>query len=147
VRVLFLDIDGVLNRADFQPGDGPDLELRHWIEPELARRLSEIIQVTGTHLVLSSDWRLENDLPYLQQELLAAGVTGQLVGTTPVLEDLRWREIHAWMTEHGIASEDAVIVDDTHDMGPLRRRFVRTSSQDGLDAHAADAILRLFGAT
>jgi len=143
VRVLFLDIDGVLNRAGVQPAD--DLRLHAWIEPDLARRLSEVVVATGADLVLSSDWRLDHELSWLQDELAAAGVVGTLVGTTPALNDLRWREIHAWMTEHAIETEAAVIVDDMRDMGPLRRRFVRTSSNAGLDDAAAKAIVNLFG--
>jgi hypothetical protein len=144
VRTLFLDIDGVLNRAGFQPQT--ELGLRAWIEPELAGRLSTVVRRTGAQLVLSSDWRVDRELGYLRDELRAAGVDGELVGATPVLvEHARWREIHAWMTEHHVETDEAVIVDDARGMGPLRKRFVRTRSDLGLDATAAEAIVRLFG--
>ena len=144
MRTLFLDIDGVLNRAGFQPDS--DLGLRAWIEPELAGNLSTVVRRTGAQLVLSSDWRVDHELEYLRSELRAAGVDGELVGATPVLVDhARWHEIHAWMTEHHVETEDAVIVDDARTMGPLRKRFVRTRSDLGLDATAAAAIVKLFG--
>lgn len=143
MRVLFVDIDGVLNRAGFQPSD--DLALRAWIEPDLAARLSAVVEATGARLVLSSDWRVDRELGYLRDELRAAGVAGELIGVTPVLDEARWREIHAWMTEHHIETEAAVIVDDGKEMGPLWRRFVRTASEVGLDEAAASAIIKLFG--
>ncbi|HEY4056577.1 MAG TPA: HAD domain-containing protein [Kofleriaceae bacterium] len=121
------------------------LGLRSWIEPELARRLSDMIRATGAQIVLASDWRRGRELPHLRDELRAAGVEGTLIGVTGVLDGQpRWREIEAWMTEHGVGAEDVVIVDDGYDMGELAARFVRVTPLDGLDAGAADAIVTLF---
>lgn len=143
VRVLFLDVDGVLNRAGYHPG--VSVGLRSWIEPELAAQLSWVLRITRARVVLSSDWRLGRELHELHHELVAAGVEGALIGTTPALRGAaRWREIRAWMEEHGVAEQDVVIVDDCHDMGPLAARFVRASPLCGLDAHAAEAIVALF---
>lgn len=143
-RVLFLDIDGVLNRTGFHPGES--VGLRSWIEPELARRLCEVLDATGARLVMSSDWRSGRSLQHLQAELAAAGIARSLLGATPVLGRPRWREIQAWMAEHEIAAESVVIIDDMHDMGPLAARFVRISPLTGLDEDAARAIVQLFGA-
>jgi len=143
VRVLFLDVDGVLNRAGFQPDE--TVGLRSWIEPELARRLCGVLSATRADLVLSSDWRLDSELDELRDELRAAGIDAALIGATPELEGQpRWREIEAWMVEHRVEREAIVIVDDTHDMGKLAARFVRTSPLDGLDEHAARAVVALF---
>jgi hypothetical protein len=143
VRILFLDIDGVLNRTGFHPGES--VGLRSWIEPELARRLSGVIEATDACVVLSSDWRRDRELRHLHEELAAAGVVCSLLGTTPVLGPVRWREIEAWMAEHHVGLESMVIVDDTYDMGPLASRFVRTSPLNGLNEEAARSIRQLFG--
>jgi hypothetical protein len=143
VRILFLDIDGVLNRTGFHPGES--VGLRSWIEPELAHRLSGVIEATGVAVVLSSDWRRGRELQHLQEELAAAGAACSVLGATPVLGQVRWREIAAWMVEHQVDLESVVIVDDTYDMGPLAARFVRTSPLNGLDEDAARSIRRLFG--
>jgi Swiss Army Knife RNA repair-like protein len=145
VRVLFLDVDGVLNRTGFRPAES--VGLRSWIEPDLAQRLCEVIHRTGAALVMASDWRLHRELDELRDELRAAGIDGTLVGTTPELQDQpRWREIEAWMVQHSAAREAIVIVDDLHDMGPLGARFVRTSPLNGLDDAAAQAIVALYEA-
>jgi len=144
VRVLFLDVDGVLNRTAFRPDEV--VGLRSWIEPELARRLSDVLRETGAEIVLSSDWRCGRELQHLRDELRAAGIEAPLLGVTPVLTaQPRWREIEAWMTTHGVDPETVVIVDDGFDMGALAARFVRASPLNGLDESVASAIVALFG--
>jgi hypothetical protein len=143
VRVLFLDVDGVLNRTGFHPGTA--VGLRSWIEPELAQRLTKVIRTTGAEIVLASDWRRGRELPQLRGELHAAGVVGSLLGATPVLAGQeRWREIEARMVAHDVGPEAVVIVDDGLDMGALGARFVRVSPLDGLDEAAAGRIAALF---
>ncbi len=143
MRVLFLDVDGVLNRTGFHPGES--VGLRSWIEPELAQRLSAVISETGAALVIASDWRRDRALQHLRDELGAAGIEGSLLGVTPVLAgQARWREIEAWMIEHEVGPEVIVIVDDGYDMGTLAARFVRTSPLNGLDEEAATAIVAMF---
>ncbi len=143
MRVLFLDVDGVLNRTGFRPRES--VGLRSWIEPELAQRLSDVIRTIGAEVVLSSDWRRGRELPQLRAELHAAGVASSLIGVTPeIAGQPRWREIDAWMTEHGTRPEAVVIVDDGYDMGGLAARFVRASPLTGLDEDVAAAIVALF---
>lgn len=143
MRVLFLDIDGVLNRVGFQPDDV--IGLRSWIEPDLAQRLTDVLRRVGAAIVLSSDWRLGRDRDALVEELRAAGVDGFLRDVTPHLPGQpRWREIEAWLAEQAVAHEHVVIVDDVAEMGPLEDRFVRTRALTGLDEDAATRILQLF---
>jgi len=144
VRVLFLDVDGVLNRTGYRPAVSSGL--RSWIEPELAARLCDVLQRTGARVVLSSDWRKDRELVQLDEELNAAGVACALHGKTPVLGAARWREIEAWMQTHAVTAADVVIVDDGYDMGPLAARFVRVSPLAGLDDDAAARIVALFEA-
>ncbi len=141
MRVLFLDIDGVLNRERYRPVES--LGLRSWIEPDLAQRLCEVLKETGAEIVLSSDWRRGREIELLRGELLAAGI-GPMIDVTKEIHGPRWREIETWMTEHGRTPEQIAIVDDFHDMGPLQARFVRVSPLNGLDGEAARALVALF---
>lgn len=144
-RVLFLDIDGVLNRTGFSPP--ATIGMRSWIEPELAARLAALLEATGAKIVLSTSWRIESGLEKLRGELHAAGIDGSwLLGATPDLDDdERWPEIDAWMREHGVAPESVVIVEDFYEMGPLAARTVMIDADRGLDEAAASAIVSLFG--
>jgi hypothetical protein len=143
-RVLFLDIDGVLNRTGFSPPSTNGM--RDWIEPELAARLAATLETIDAQIVLSTSWRVTSSLEELRADLDAAGIDGsRLLGATPLLEDdQRWAEIDAWMREHGIAPEAVVIVEDFYAMGPLATRTVTTSADRGLDEAAASAIVALF---
>jgi hypothetical protein len=142
VGVLFLDVDGVLNRTGYRPGTS--LGLRSWIEPELAQRLCEVVRATGASIVLSSDWRRDRELTHLSDELRAAGIDAPVHDVTPVLGTSRWTEIQHWMTSRHVAPESVAIVDDGFDMGPLAARFVRCSPLTGLDAMAAAALIALL---
>ena len=142
MRVVFLDIDGVLNRTGYRPVES--LGLRSWIEPELAARLSRLVRAINAVIVLISDWRRGRDLAHLADELRSAGIDGHLLGATPFLGGARWREIEAWMTEHAVSIDHIAIVDDGYDMGPLASRFVRVSPLVGLDEDAAGAVVALF---
>lgn len=143
--MLFLDVDGVLNRTGYRPATS--VGLRSWIEPELARRLSDVLRTTGAAIVLSSDWRRGRDLQQLRDELSAAGIDGTLIGVTPVLGGARWQEIEAWMIANDVSVETMVIVDDGYDMGSLAARFVRASPLNGFDEEVARAIISLFEGT
>ncbi len=140
MRVLFLDVDGVLNRTGYRPAASTGL--RSWIEPDLARRLSQVLATTGAVLVMSSDWRRGRELERLRTELSAAGVVGTLHDKTPELGTFRWQEIAAWLEANPV--DAYVIVDDMYDMGDLAARFVRTSPLGGLDEDAAARIAQLF---
>ena len=143
VRVLFLDVDGVLNRVGFKPEE-PD-GLASWIEEELAARLTALVRETGAVVVMSSSWREDEALDDLRAELARAGVDVELVDSTPVLFGLpRWAEIEAWCEAN--QPERFAIVDDLHDMGPLSAYHVRTNVLAGLDEDAAAAARALLTA-
>lgn len=143
MRVLFLDVDGVLNRTGYQPVQS--FGLRSWIEPELASRLSAVLTRTGARIVMSSDWRVGRTLERIGEELNAAGIPAPVLGKTPELGGPRWREIEAWMAEQSLAREQVAIIDDGFSMGPLDDRFVRVSPLTGLDDEAVVRITKLFG--
>jgi len=142
VRVLFLDIDGVLNRTGYRPRES--VGLRSWIEPELAARVSQLVRTIDAAIVLSSDWRRGREHAQLADELRSAGIDGNLLGVTPVLGGARWREIEAWMADNNVQAESVAIIDDGYDMGSLAGRFVRVSPLVGLDEDAARAVVGLF---
>ena len=143
MRILFLDVDGVLNRKGFEPVDA--VELASWIEPALAARLAAAIRAIDAQVVMASDWRTACSLDELRAQLARAGIDAPLRDITPVIDGQpRWREIEAWMVEHRVHPEDIVIVDDELTMGPLGWRHVRTSPLDGLDEPAAAAIQAMF---
>jgi hypothetical protein len=141
VRVLFLDVDGVLNRTGFKPAEPRGLV--SWIEPELAARVARAAAEQGAHIVLCSDWRIGRTLAALREAFAAHGVVIHDV-TPSACGGGRWREIAAWLAANAVAAGEAAIIDDAFDMGELAHRHVRISPLRGFDDDAAVALRALF---
>jgi len=146
-RVLFLDVDGVLNG-----GVGRGLD-----EVMLAR-LGSIIRHADPAVVISSSWRIEAEL--LRRITLAVErLGGRVVGHTPLPEEVgqgscriiagreRWVEIQDWLDAHPVADGETrrvVILDDEAEMGPLGEYHVRTEYESGLQRQHVERALRLL---
>lgn len=60
MRIVFLDVDGVLNRELQQmshPDNAPDFDIADLLEPSALLYLNELVTETGAKIVLSSAWR------------------------------------------------------------------------------------------
>jgi hypothetical protein len=166
-RVLFLDIDGVLNSHAWfglrgkrmSAGDDQLGRMVHDLDPRAVARLNIILEQTGAKCVLSSTWRKLRGLELTQQALARRGFAFELSGATPECDVVtpgglylgkgRGVEIQAWIDNApgaGWRTDDAVfaIVDDDSDMGPLLPMLVQTSTAYGLtDAEMVRLIHRL----
>jgi HAD domain in Swiss Army Knife RNA repair proteins len=158
MKILFLDIDGVLNSADYMknrrtiPRPTP-----HSIDAPTIPRLNAIIERTGAKVVVSSTWRMGRDKHDLQSILRAHGFIGEIIGCTPigygsmpsgvlVTDCVRGHEIQAWLDEHSDVTTFA-IVDDNSDMAHLTHRLVQTTWSYGLlDEHVERLVQMLGGA-
>lgn len=113
MRVIFLDIDGVLNNTQTvtpagAPWRGPDpaatgapgWNLLVPIEPECMDRLNRMIAASGAKIVISSSWRLFSRWQDLGPALARYGLVGEVIGGTPdLVNDPVWLE--AWRTRDG----------------------------------------------
>lgn len=131
-RIIFLDIDGVLNstRTCIATGGYPGEELEakdltrfDWIAIGLLRRLCES---SGIQIVLSSSWRIIVDIKKLGDAL---GLP--IIDKTPVLASSRGNEIARWLNEHPEVEQWAIIDDDSDMLDSQRSRFVRTDGHEG----------------
>lgn len=105
MKLIFLDIDGVLNKKELRSNIDYTDVIRHDIYgsmyKSLIERLNEITDETGAKIVLSSGWRCET-LEESQAMLKLFGISGEVVGQTPHLGEhcVRGNEILAWLTEN-----------------------------------------------
>lgn len=133
MKVIFLDIDGVLN--DFTNGiyadDTPT-------DQHLAQ-LKYIVEATGAELVLSSSWRMKSrDYKLVVKRL--ADFDMKLFGMTAELRGGRSEEIKDWLNNHREVTS-YVILDDIEMPDELKARQVRTTLAYGLlPSHAKKAI-------
>ena len=137
-RIVFLDVDGVLNTQSSREDD-----VNHLPAQEFLQNLKFLVDSTQCKIILSSTWRLSDykrsqlDHVFLQYGLAINGATPDLEKTARgdrVDEIFLWLEMHAAKSEHVQAW---VAVDD---MDLLRQNprlkeenFVRTSDEKGFN--------------
>lgn len=154
MRVVFLDIDGVLNHCATRGPSATEGEpLPIPIAPECMSRLNRLIAETGAKVVISSSWRLFTSWEHLGPALVRHGLMAEVIGETPDLVNdapwlERWRaregapfayermergwEIREWLAAHPEV-EQFVILDDCSDMAELKPCLVLTDPIAGLD--------------
>lgn len=148
--IIFLDIDGVLNRT---------VSATHiCLDEELVDRLRAITSATGASIVLTTFWREFE--AYIEYILGRHGIRAPILGRTPGLAssprrdsseprfESRSEEILEWLAKHTPPGfQHFVVIDDRDDagLGALRPHFVQTDPDVGLsdnDVEYALAILR-----
>jgi len=162
VKVVFLDLDGVLNR-----GAG------HF-RPENVKWLNRITDRTKAHIVIHSSWRYSRTVEELRRILRAVGVSGEIIDVAPVPhnavrgesgiivldpEDFeqftrglptthnyeRPASIQRWLDGHqDVGPSDFVILDDTGFMAHFGHRHIRTRQSIGLTREHADQAIRML---
>lgn len=134
-KIIFLDIDGVLNVG--YPGHDEYGRLFH---PEFVDNLKRIIDETGAKIVISSTWRY-GGIQRMKDLWTHRSLPGEVIDITPDCNDLyreglfefidsieRGHEIEHWLYENP-GFESYVILDDDNDFLPSQRgNFVRTAN-------------------
>lgn len=162
-KVVFLDIDGVLNPfnrpelSGFQYTEeyrrilqdlaqvGIDDPFAPFLRRENIKELNDLLEQTGAKVVISSTWRILNTLPEIKTMFAYFGFrfNNRIIGTTPNLDAIRGTEISFWLDKHKEVGS-FVILDDDSDMEPHLDRLVQTDPALGLtgeDVERARAIL------
>jgi len=95
MKVVFLDIDGVLNHSAVRHTALPTSEepLPIPIAPECMVRLNRLIAETGAKIVISSSWRKFARWQDLGPALVRHGLMAEVIGETPdLVNDTAWLE-------------------------------------------------------
>lgn len=125
MKVIFLDVDGVLNSSQ----DGFTIKLGTNKHLEL---LKQIVEKTDAKIVLSSSWRISNKTKsFIEAKLNEYGMS--IISATPDLGSSRGEEIKRWLRETNDFIESFVILDDDSDMDEYTRtKLVQTNRDIGL---------------
>ena len=152
MKVIFLDLDGVLNTDRYLKQRDPVAQ--GCIDETKIPLLLRILEETGAVIVLSTSWRLywDPDPALCAPEWWAVGESLARFGLrfyerTPAYNgNHRDREVRDWLDAHKGEVESFVILDDIHfGWGDLADRLVHTSPLRGLTEALADeaiAVLR-----
>lgn len=156
MKIIFLDIDGVLNSRIYD-------RKRNWneqtdIDETRLPLLKSIVDQTGAKIVLSSTWRghwdkspekCDGDGVYINETFAKYGL--EIFDKTPDLGISfdRPDEIRFWLNSQKEAAEKFVIIDDyRYGWADLSDNFVKTNPNFGLgleEEHVALAVALLNG--
>jgi len=165
MKVLFLDIDGVINTVGAEVGyhymgykfpfRKPRTEefLTKHFDPACMYYFYTIIEETGCKIVVSSTWRHGSSLDDMKGWFLDDVISSAIIDKTksldpdkhPALVDKRGRiqrgeEIYEWLERHPEVTTFAVL-DDDNDMDAIRMNFFQTDSHDGLKRELAQKVI------
>lgn len=165
--IVFLDVDGVLNRrstlrgsegvrdCSLRPINNPDVEFTGVVEIAMVAALRRAIEAAGAQIVVSSSWR---------DAFSTAGDFAAAIGIAPPLAsapDLfhkdwktgwkfssqRYHEIDWWLQDHKKTTRYAIL--DDHACIPpdwkLHEHFVRTDAEVGLTNANINRALDILG--
>lgn len=151
IKVIFLDIDGVLNVYGIEHDQYGQIFHEHFVE-----NLRTVINETGAKLVISSTWRFSG-IERMRELWKFRDLPGEIIGITIDCYDLikegrfefyddvtRGHEIQDWIDDNVNRIQSYVILDDDNDFLPGQRgNFVRTSN----NIHHSDCVDIGYGLT
>ncbi len=171
MKVLFLDIDGVINTPGAELGfknmgmgfgrrkprelteDSILTEYSRVFDPSAIYHLGRIIRETEAKIVVSSTWRNGSDLKEMKGWFLDPVIAEAIIGKTdsfystshPDLVDKEGRVQRGEEIYAWVQEHSEVtkyaILDDDSDMDAVRGSFFRTDGWDGLNRRTADKVI------
>lgn len=132
MKVIFLDIDGVLNSDEyFDKIKNLNIQgIESEVDVEKIKLLKKAINETGANVVLTSSWRYTRNAQYLKELLLNYNI---YTDSTPFIQNKRGLEIKQWLADHSDV-EDFIILDDevfdSYDES-LIKKLVKISNSNG----------------
>lgn len=157
MKILFLDVDGVLNNHAKQPGS-----VYCGIDPACMGRLSRVLAATGARLVISSAWRYmilngAMTLDGFKYLLYTHGLVDNTEGGDVVIGHTegdvnpgsrtdRAELCRGWLAMNPGATTFAAVDDLDLGYADLGIPFVQTDGKIGLTDADADRLIELLGA-
>lgn len=145
-RVVFLDIDGVVNPDEWCEKQGTGHGYK--FDPATVAVINEITERSGAEIVVSSMWRYYFTLGRLREILRSNGIQAPVRDVTPSVGEGRYedrgQEIAAWLEAHPEVGA-CVILDDVNAMGNLADLLVQTDPRVGLQLRHVKPALELLG--
>lgn len=145
MKVLFLDIDGVVNSRQSLTVSRRN-PTNTDIDPYMALLVNRICEATGAEIVLSSSWRHnEKDCAEINDVIFP-----NFIDKTPWLPTpdeygpeypVRGLEIRAWLANHPDVEKYAILDDDNDMCDEQLPNFFKTSFEIGLTDEIAERVI------
>ena len=157
MKVIFLDIDGVLNSEEFLKNNQNEC-----IDRNNVSILKNVIDETGAVIVMSSGWRLwfdDNMMPedgysrclydiLCEFDIKLFGKTPDFstdeIRTKKTFSHVKAKEIIAWLSEHEEANKYVVLDDLDLKNEEINSHLVRTNAQVGITEDDAMRVIDMI---
>lgn len=162
-KIIFLDIDGVLNSNAYfatelykQATDGMSdahvmlVAHNNHLDPYAIELVNKLVERTGAEVVMSSTWRIKYKPEEMTEMLAGRGARFKIAASTPVLYGKlseripRGKEIAAYLKSLSEQPESFVILDDNADMLSLGKFLVRTDYKLGLTPEGVEMAVKIL---
>lgn len=153
MKVVFLDVDGVLNYKGCTSYYGGI----YFVADEKLELLEKIIDATNAEIVLTSTWRqgasdmingIQSFEANLYEELVNALEMHNLEiwDCTGAEEESRGEEIQSWISRQDVPLESFVILDDMCDeeFGGLKDWLLQTDAEEGLQPYHVNMAIQIL---
>lgn len=134
IKVLFLDIDGVVNkRENFNPTNKDTL---YPLDSYCTFLVGRIQLQTNCKVVLSSSWRHnEEAVDQVSKRVI------ELLDITPTSRNYRGDEVQMWLDKHPEVDKYAILDDDIDFYVYQAPHYFKTRFEDGLTDDIAEAVI------
>ena len=144
MRVLFLDVDGVLNsiRSCYAYGGYPhtfDENCRSKFDWTAVSLIQRICRNSDVKVVISSTWR-----KFFTYQEIGEGLDLPVIDSTPELPGWRGYEIKDWLDRHPEVTEYAIIDDDSDMLPEQKPFFVHVDGRNGISYDNFKQLLEIF---
>lgn len=157
MKVIFLDIDGVLNSEEFLKNNQNEM-----IDRNNVSILKNVIDKTGAVIVMSSGWKLwfdDNMMPKdgyskcLHDILCEFDIklfdktpdfSTEEIRTKKTFSNVKAKEIIAWLSEHETVDKYAVLDDLNLKNEEINSYLVRTNAQVGITEDDAKCVIDMI---
>ena len=161
MKIIFLDIDGVLNcestfidnhllrkclckYLDNSVESNVNIKLFTEIDFDKVLLLKYITDITGAKIVISSSWRYLKNYVFIEEKLIQMGLP--IVDRTNFIHHHRGEEIRDYLSNHNV--DKFIIIDDEifSDFKDLVNYLVKTDFYDkGLDEEHVEEAVKILG--
>lgn len=154
MKVIFLDIDGVLNSTQYWESIQDDKremsEMEFELCPKCLKNLKEIVDATNAKIVVTSTWkRIKNKMEKFEQYIPNFGLS--VYDQTPCHPDgaiHRGDEIRQYLEQHKNEIEKFILLDDDTfpDFNELTKYLVKTNFyKNGLCKEHVNKAIEMLG--
>jgi len=155
MKVIFLDIDGVLNHHTWCLGkefkkrycEKTGYDETAWFDPSSVDLLNQILKETKAEIVVSSTWRYSRNQELLQILFDQVNIKGTVLDKTPDLglNKTRGEEIQKWLDNTTLNIESYVIIDDDFDMLVSQKpNFINVSADCGISEQNVQEVIKIL---